>query len=105
MSIANIDPVGISRRVRVPRGTWQLVLRNMAIGSWVYVRPQFIIGFRKAAREMGIYIVTRTIRRCGRMLWRAMRVSDDHPSGHIGQRMPGRDERGLFLPSMIKAPR
>jgi hypothetical protein len=69
----------------------------MRHGEVVYVRPRYIISFRKAAREQGVYVVSNTVRRHGRVLWRVMRVTDGHPSGHVGQRMAKRTALGHFI--------
>jgi len=88
----------MTRAPRIPYGLAKWIVRHLRHGEVAYVRPRYIISFRKAAREEGVYIVSNTIRRDGRLLWRIMRVRDGHPSGHIGQRMPRRERAtGRFL--------
>lgn len=83
---------------RIPYGLAKWIVRHMRHGEMRYVRPRYIISFRKAAREEGVYIISNTVRRRGRALWRVMRVADGHASGHVGQRMPAREPiTGKFL--------
>lgn len=95
-------PHGVKQSIgpRMPRGTANRILAAMRPGEVLIVRPEYVISFRKTAREMGRRVITNaywTPTGEKRIRMTAVRKAD-WVTGHIFQRMPVRSaDDGRFM--------
>ncbi len=85
---------------RIPYGLARRIVLALRLGDQAIVRPEYIISFRKAAREAGRRVITNAFwTATGEKRIRMMAVRrSDWITGHIYQRLPARDaDTGHFL--------
>ena len=68
------------------------IIARMEIGESCVLRPEWVVTFHNAARRLGLRIATVSFRRDGAILFRALRIAGDWPTGHRVARTPRREQ-------------